>query len=56
MSEKVEVPIVIVLNYFTEIEVEFHRGTDALNSWMDEKKYVDVTGFVIKCHRSGREG
>lgn len=56
MSKKVEVPIVIVLNYFTDIEVEFHRGTDALNSLTDEKKYVDVTCFVIKCRRSGREG
>jgi hypothetical protein len=56
MSENVEVPIVIVLNYFTEIEVEFHCGTDVLNSLMDEKKYVDVTGFIIKCCWSGCEG
>ena len=47
MSEKVEVPNVIVLNCFTDIEVEFHRGTDALNGLMDETKDVDVTGFVI---------
>jgi hypothetical protein len=55
MSKKVEVSIVIVLNYFTDIEVEFHRGIDALNSLTDENKYVDITYFVIKCRRNGRE-
>ncbi len=47
ISEKVEVPIVIVLNCFTDIEVVFYRGTDALDGLMDEKKNVDVTGFII---------
>ena len=51
MNKKVEVPIVIVLNCFTDIEVELHRGIDTLNGLMDEKKYVDVTGFVINVIR-----
>jgi hypothetical protein len=38
ISEKVEVPIVIGLNFFTDIEVENHCSTDALNGLMDERK------------------
>ena len=47
MSETVEVPIAIVLNCFIGVEVDFHRGTDALNGLMDENKDVDLAGFVI---------
>ena len=41
----------IVLNCFTDIEVVFYRGTEALDGWVDEKKDVDVTGFVINVVR-----
>jgi hypothetical protein len=50
-SLKVEVPIVIALNCFTDIEVKFYCGTDVLNDLMDEKKDEVVIGFVINVVR-----